>query len=135
MCVVRREGVGLIVLPLQAIGMFAGFLDDPSVKLYGVEVRACTARPTCVRRQTCELHLDLLLQAGGDGVNTARHSATLAAGRPGVLHGTKTYLLQDEAGQIMETHSISAGLDYPGVGPQHSHLKDIGRQARARTQQ
>ena len=86
----------------NCIGMFSGFLEDKDVKLVGVE-------------------------AGGDGVNTKRHSATLAAGKPGVLHGTKTYLLQDTNGQIIETHSISAGLDYPGVGPQHSYLKDTGR--------
>jgi tryptophan synthase beta subunit len=86
----------------NCIGMFSAFLPDADVKLVGVE-------------------------AGGDGVNTPRHSATLAAGTPGVLHGTKTYLLQDENGQIIETHSISAGLDYPGVGPQHSFLKETGR--------
>jgi tryptophan synthase beta subunit len=86
----------------NAIGMFAAFLDEPTVALVGVE-------------------------AGGDGVDTGRHSATLGAGRPGVLHGTRTYLLQDDNGQIIETHSISAGLDYAGCGPQHSHLKDTGR--------
>jgi len=86
----------------NCIGMFAPFLDDKDVKLIGVE-------------------------AGGDGVDTLRHSATLTAGTPGVLHGTKTYLLQTADGQITETHSISAGLDYPGVGPQHAHLKDLGR--------
>jgi len=77
------------------------FIDDP-VRLIGVE-------------------------AGGEGVGTGKHSATLVAGRPGVLHGTKTYLLQDAAGQILETHSISAGLDYPGVGPEHSWLKTSER--------
>ena len=81
----------------NAIGLVHPFLDDP-VRLIGVE-------------------------AGGDGVGTGKHSATLTAGRPGVLHGTRTYLLQDSDGQIMETHSISAGLDYPGVGPEHSWLK------------
>lgn len=86
----------------NAIGMFAGFLDAGSVRLVGVE-------------------------AAGEGIETGRHSATLAGGRPGVLHGTRTYLLQDPAGQIMETHSISAGLDYAGIGPQHAHLKDSGR--------
>jgi tryptophan synthase len=86
----------------NAIGTFAPFLDDPSVKLVGVE-------------------------AGGDGIDTSRHSSTLSGGTPGVLHGTMTYLLQDEHGQIKETHSISAGLDYPGVGPQHSFLKDSGK--------
>ena len=86
----------------NAIGMFHGFRDDASVKLYGVE-------------------------AGGDGLDTGRHSSTITAGTVGVLHGTKTFLIQDNNGQITETHSISAGLDYPGVGPEHSHLKDIGR--------
>jgi tryptophan synthase beta subunit len=86
----------------NAIGTFAPFLNDPSVKLVGVE-------------------------AGGDGIDTNRHSSTLSGGTPGVLHGTMTYLLQDEHGQIKETHSISAGLDYPGVGPQHSFLKDSGK--------
>jgi tryptophan synthase beta subunit len=86
----------------NCIGMFAPFLEDKDVALIGVE-------------------------AGGDGVDTPRHSATLSAGTPGVLHGTKTYLLQTKDGQIIETHSISAGLDYPGVGPQHAHLKDLKR--------
>jgi tryptophan synthase beta subunit len=86
----------------NAIGMFSGFIEDKSVKIVGVE-------------------------AGGSGVASGKHSATLSAGSPGVLHGTKTYLLQDDNGQIIETHSISAGLDYPGVGPEHSFLKDIGR--------
>jgi tryptophan synthase beta chain len=85
----------------NAIGIFHPFLDDP-VKLFGVE-------------------------AGGLGLSTGKHSATLTRGRPGVLHGTRTYLLQDEFGQIRETHSVSAGLDYPGVGPEHSHLKETGR--------
>ena len=87
----------------NAIGMFHAFVPDKAVKLMGVE-------------------------AGGDGVDTKRHSATLALGTPGVLHGTRTYLLQDtDTGQIIETHSISAGLDYPGVGPEHAFLKDSGR--------
>jgi tryptophan synthase beta chain len=86
----------------NAIGIFHGFLDDPSVELYGLE-------------------------AGGDGVDTPRHAATITLGRPGVLHGAKTYLMQDEDGQTIESHSISAGLDYPGVGPEHSYLHDIGR--------
>ncbi len=85
----------------NAIGLFHPLLDDPT-RLIGVE-------------------------AGGDGVGTGKHSATLVAGRPGVLHGTKTYLLQDADGQILETHSISAGLDYPGVGPEHSWLKTSER--------
>ncbi|MCC6386589.1 MAG: tryptophan synthase subunit beta [Dehalococcoidia bacterium] len=85
----------------NAIGLFHPFIDD-AVRLIGVE-------------------------AAGEGVRSGRHSATLVAGRPGVLHGTKTYLLQDEAGQILETHSISAGLDYPGVGPEHSWLKTSER--------
>jgi tryptophan synthase beta chain len=67
------------------------------------------------------------VEAAGEGVGTGKHSATLVAGRPGVLHGTRTYLLQDEAGQILETHSISAGLDYPGVGPEHAWLKTTER--------
>ncbi|RUO95527.1 tryptophan synthase beta chain [Jimgerdemannia flammicorona] len=86
----------------NAIGMFHPFIEDKSVRIVGVE-------------------------AGGDGIDTSKHSATLAAGTPGVLHGTRTYLLQDEKGQIVETHSVSAGLDYPGVGPEHAWLKDIGR--------
>ena len=67
------------------------------------------------------------VEAGGSGVATGKHAATLVAGRPGVLHGALTYLLQDEHGQIIETHSISAGLDYPGVGPEHTYLQDTGR--------
>ncbi|WP_251041299.1 tryptophan synthase subunit beta [Arthrobacter sp. ISL-30] len=86
----------------NAIGIFHGFLDDPSVKIYGFE-------------------------AGGDGVETGRHAATITLGRPGVLHGARSYLMQDEDGQTIESHSISAGLDYPGVGPEHSYLADIGR--------
>ena len=85
-----------------AIGLFHPFLDDAGVALYGVE-------------------------AGGDGLATGRHAAPLSAGRPGVLHGNRTYLMEDAAGQIIETHSVSAGLDYPGVGPEHAWLKDIGR--------
>ena len=86
----------------NAIGMFHPFVEDSDVKLIGVE-------------------------AGGSGTDTKFHSATLRMGRPGVLHGTKTYLLQDDNGQIIETHSISAGLDYPGVGPEHAFLKDSKR--------
>ncbi|TPX41361.1 tryptophan synthase [Synchytrium endobioticum] len=86
----------------NAIGMFHPFLDDAGVRIVGVE-------------------------AAGDGMETGRHSATLSAGRPGVLHGTRTYLMQDANGQILETHSISAGLDYPGVGPEHAWMKDSGR--------
>ncbi len=86
----------------NAIGAFHPFLDDKDVDLIGVE-------------------------AGGDGLETGRHAAPLSAGKPGVLHGNRTYLMEDEAGQIIETHSVSAGLDYPGVGPEHSWLKDIGR--------
>ena len=67
------------------------------------------------------------VEAGGEGVSTGKHAATLSAGRPGVLHGSMSYLLQDEHGQVSESHSISAGLDYPGVGPEHSYLKDLGR--------
>lgn len=86
----------------NAIGLFYPFLDDKDVAIYGVE-------------------------AGGDGLETGRHAAPLNAGKPGVLHGNRTYLMEDENGQIIETHSISAGLDYPGVGPEHSWLKDSGR--------
>ena len=86
----------------NAIGLFHPFLADESVKLYGVE-------------------------AGGDGIETGRHAAPLSAGRPGILHGNKTYLMEDDNGQISHTHSVSAGLDYPGVGPEHSWLKDTGR--------
>ena len=86
----------------NAIGLFYPFLTDESVKMYGVE-------------------------AGGLGVATGKHAAPLTAGRPGVLHGNRTYLMEDENGQIAGTHSVSAGLDYPGVGPEHSWLKDIGR--------
>lgn len=86
----------------NAIGLFHPFLNDESVSMYGVE-------------------------AGGDGVETGRHAAPLAAGRPGVLHGNRTYLMETDDGQIIETHSVSAGLDYPGVGPEHSWLKDMGR--------
>ena len=86
----------------NAIGLFHPFLTDNEVAMYGVE-------------------------AGGKGVETGEHAAPLSAGIPGVLHGNRTYLMQDENGQIMHTHSVSAGLDYPGVGPEHSWLKDIGR--------
>ncbi|ACL72339.1 tryptophan synthase subunit beta [Thioalkalivibrio sulfidiphilus] len=86
----------------NAIGLFHPFLGDESVALYGVE-------------------------AAGDGIETGRHSAPLCAGKPGVLHGNRTYLMEDADGQIIETHSISAGLDYPGVGPEHAWLKDTGR--------
>ena len=86
----------------NAMGLFYPFLDDPSVAMHGVE-------------------------AAGKGVDTEEHAASLTKGRPGVLHGNRTYLLQDEFGQIMEAHSISAGLDYPGVGPEHSWLHDIKR--------
>jgi len=86
----------------NAIGIFHAFLDDTAVGLYGFE-------------------------AGGEGVDTERHAATITKGRPGVLHGARSYLLQDEDGQTIESHSISAGLDYPGVGPEHSWLAAIGR--------
>jgi tryptophan synthase beta chain len=86
----------------NAIGLFHPFLADESVALYGVE-------------------------AAGAGIETGKHAAPLTAGKPGVLHGNRTYLMEDANGQIIETHSISAGLDYPGVGPEHSWLKDIGR--------
>ena len=86
----------------NAIGLFYPFIEDKEVNLIGIE-------------------------AGGKGINTDQHSATLVKGQIGILHGTKTYIIQDEDGQIIETHSISAGLDYPGVGPEHSYLKDIER--------
>jgi tryptophan synthase beta chain len=86
----------------NAIGIFHPYITDESVRLIGVE-------------------------AAGHGLETGQHSATLCAGRSGVLHGNRTYLLQDDNGQIIETHSISAGLDYPGVGPEHAWLKDSGR--------
>jgi tryptophan synthase beta chain len=86
----------------NAIGAFHAFVPDESVRLYGFE-------------------------AGGDGLDTGRHAATLAGGSVGVIHGMRTYLLQDDDGQTRETHSVSAGLDYPGVGPEHSWLRDSGR--------
>ncbi len=86
----------------MAIGLFYPFLRDDGVAMYGVE-------------------------AAGDGIETGRHAATLCAGRPGVLHGNRTYLIESDDGQIIETHSVSAGLDYPGVGPEHAWLKDVGR--------
>ncbi len=86
----------------NAIGLFYPFIDDREVAIYGVE-------------------------AAGDGLDTGRHAAPLCAGAPGVLHGNRTYLMEDRDGQIIETHSISAGLDYPGVGPEHAWLKDSGR--------
>ena len=86
----------------NAIGLFYPFIGDSEVEMHGVE-------------------------AAGDGIETGRHSAPLCAGRPGVLHGNRTYLMEDEDGEIIETHSISAGLDYPGVGPEHAWLKDSGR--------
>jgi tryptophan synthase beta chain len=86
----------------NAMGIFSGFLDDASVELVGIE-------------------------AAGEGLGGHRHSATLTAGRPGVLHGSLSYLLQDDDGQVSPAHSVSAGLDYPGVGPEHSWLRDSGR--------
>jgi tryptophan synthase beta chain len=86
----------------NAIGIFSGFLDDPAVELVGVE-------------------------AAGLGLDSGRHAATLSRGRPGVFHGSRSYLLQDADGQVRPAHSISAGLDYPGVGPEHAFLKDAGR--------
>lgn len=86
----------------NAIGIFSAFLADDAVRLHGYE-------------------------AGGDGIETGRHAATLTGGSPGVLHGTRSYLLQDDEGQTIESHSISAGLDYPGVGPEHAWLRDTGR--------
>jgi tryptophan synthase beta chain len=86
----------------NAMGLFHPFLDEPDVRMIGVE-------------------------AAGHGVETGEHAAALSAGRPGVLHGSRSYLLQDDDGQVLEAHSISAGLDYPGVGPEHAWLKDTGR--------
>ncbi|MBF95876.1 MAG: Tryptophan synthase beta chain [Alphaproteobacteria bacterium MarineAlpha9_Bin4] len=86
----------------NSLGLFHDFLDDEKVQLYGIE-------------------------AGGKGLKTGKHASSLLAGKPGVLHGNKTYILQDRYGQIKEAHSISAGLDYPGIGPEHSWLKDVGR--------
>ena len=86
----------------NALGLFYPFLDDLSVKLYGIE-------------------------AAGKGINTSEHAASLTKGSPGILHGNRTYLLHNSDGQIKEAHSISAGLDYPGVGPEHSYLKDVKR--------
>ncbi len=86
----------------NAMGLFHPFIEEPSVRMIGVE-------------------------AAGDGVLTGRHAATITEGRVGVLHGAMSLLLQDENGQVQEAHSISAGLDYPGVGPEHSYLRDIGR--------
>jgi tryptophan synthase beta chain len=88
----------------NAIGIFHAFLDDPDVALLGLE-------------------------AGGDGVDTGRHAASITGGRAGVLHGNRTFVLQDEDGQTIDSHSISAGLDYPGVGPQHAWLHETGRAA------
>jgi len=106
--VIEREGrlpdavIACIGGGSNAIGLFHPFLDDPEVEIIGVE-------------------------AGGRGLQTPDHAASLSGGRPGVLHGNRTYLLQDDDGQILEGHSISAGLDYPGIGPEHSWLHDIGR--------
>jgi tryptophan synthase beta chain len=86
----------------NAMGIFYPFIEDSSVRLIGLE-------------------------AGGAGIASGKHAATLTGGTPGVLHGARTYVLQDENGQTVESHSISAGLDYPGVGPEHAYLKDINR--------
>jgi tryptophan synthase beta chain len=86
----------------NAMGIFAGFLEDENVRLWGVE-------------------------AAGEGIESGRTAAAITAGSVGVLHGSRSYLLQTEQGQVIETHSISAGLDYPGVGPEHAHLKASGR--------
>ena len=86
----------------NAIGLFTAFLDDHSVQVVGVE-------------------------AGGEGVDTVRHAATIGEGQVGVLHGARTFVLQDDDGQTKESHSISAGLDYPGVGPEHAYLAEVGR--------
>ena len=106
--ILEREGrlpsaiVACVGAGSNAIGIFHAFLDDEQVDLIGVE-------------------------AAGEGIETGRHSASLCAGQPGVLHGSMLYLLQDDNGQVHEAHSVAAGLDYPGVGPEHSYLKDIER--------
>jgi tryptophan synthase beta chain len=97
-----REIVACVGGGSNAIGIFSAFLNDRSVKLTGVE-------------------------AGGEGIPSGKHAARFAGGKPGVLHGTYTYLLQDENGQVLPTHSISAGLDYPAVGPEHANLRLLGR--------
>jgi tryptophan synthase beta chain len=86
----------------NAMGLFHPFLDDKDIEIYGVE-------------------------AAGHGIRSGRHAASITGGRPGILHGNRTYLLMDDDGQITEAHSISAGLDYPGIGPEHSWLHDMGR--------
>jgi len=86
----------------NAMGLFHPFLDEPSVEIFGVE-------------------------AAGHGISSGKHAASITGGRPGVLHGNRTYLLMDGDGQIQEAHSISAGLDYPGIGPEHAWLHDVGR--------
>jgi tryptophan synthase beta chain len=86
----------------NAMGLFHPFLDEPQIEIYGVE-------------------------AAGHGIDSGKHAASIAGGRPGVLHGNRTYLLMNDDGQIDEAHSISAGLDYPGVGPEHAWLADLGR--------
>jgi tryptophan synthase beta chain len=106
-CQEKWEGLPDILLACvgggsNAIGIFHEFVDEPTVRLIGVE-------------------------AAGEGIDSEKHAATLTRGRVGVLHGAMSYLLQDEDGQVVEAHSISAGLDYPGVGPEHSYLKEIGR--------
>ena len=106
--IIAREGrlpdtlVAAIGGGSNAMGLFFPFLDDPEVAIYGVE-------------------------AAGRGLDTGLHAASITGGRPGVLHGNKTYLLMDDDGQIAEAHSISAGLDYPGIGPEHAWLHDVGR--------
>ena len=106
-CQQRWGGVPDILLACvgggsNAMGLFSEFVSDPAIRLIGVE-------------------------AGGEGIDSPKHAATLTRGTPGVLHGAMSYLLQDDQGQVTEAHSISAGLDYPGVGPEHSYLKDSGR--------
>ncbi len=106
--ILKREGrlpdtiVACVGGGSNAMGLFHPFLDDPDVRIHAVE-------------------------AAGDGINTARHAAAIARGKPGVFHGARSYLLQDDDGQVIEAHSISAGLDYPGIGPEHAWLHDVGR--------
>jgi tryptophan synthase beta chain len=95
-------GTSIELLAMNAIGIFTAFIPDTNVRLLGLE-------------------------AGGDGIETGRHASTIVGGAVGVLHGARSYIMQDDDGQTIESHSISAGLDYPSVGPEHAYLADIGR--------
>ena len=100
--IIKKKKITYVGGGSNAIGIFHRFIDDPSVRLIGLE-------------------------AGGDGVETGRHASSISGGSMGVLHGSRTYVLQDDDGQTIESHSISAGLDYPGIGPIHAHLFKSGR--------